>query len=215
MLRSSQGNILDDEKAIDALGQSQRLAQEIAHKQAGASETQNKLDQARKAYSPVAHHCSLLFFLVSKLVQADVMYQYSLTWFLQLFHLALDDFRGQADDDQEPSGGEEAEAVGIDHLAEYFTHELYSNVCRSLFERDKLLFSFMLAAKLAQARGDLAADEYALLVETEGGLSENAPSLKQEWSSWLPAARWRTLCQMATRSAPMAAVVDSFGKHVD
>ena len=183
-----------------------------------ASETQGKLDEARRAYSPVAHHCSLLFFLVSKLVQADVMYQYSLTWFLQLFHLALDDFRGRADDDQEPSGEEEAEAIGIDHLAEYFTHELYSNVCRSLFEKDKLLFSFLLAAKLAQARGDLAPGEYASLVETEDGLSENAPGLsklKQEWSNWLPAARWRTLCQMATRSAPMAAVVDDFDKHVD
>ena len=74
VLRTSQGNILDDEKAIDALAQSQRLAQEISHKQAVASATQAKLDDARRGYSPVARHCSLLFFLVSKLVQADVMY---------------------------------------------------------------------------------------------------------------------------------------------
>ena len=68
VLRSSKGNILDDEKAIDALAQSQQLAREIKHKQEIANETQEKLDIARKAYSPVARHCSLLFFIVSKLV---------------------------------------------------------------------------------------------------------------------------------------------------
>ena len=40
MLRTSKGNILDDEKAIDALAQSQQLAQEIKHKQEVANETQ-------------------------------------------------------------------------------------------------------------------------------------------------------------------------------
>jgi hypothetical protein len=32
VLRSSKGNILDDEKAIDTLAQSQQLAMEIQHK---------------------------------------------------------------------------------------------------------------------------------------------------------------------------------------
>jgi dynein heavy chain len=39
VLRTSQGNILDDEKAIDALAQSQSLAQEIKQKQEVASAT--------------------------------------------------------------------------------------------------------------------------------------------------------------------------------
>lgn len=36
----------------------------------------------------------------------------------------------------------------INNINEYFTFSLYSNVCRSLFEKHKLMFAFLLCARI-------------------------------------------------------------------
>lgn len=101
LLRTAKGNILNDEKAIEALGRSQRLAVEIELKQAGAVIAAAKLEQARTCYADVADHCSLLFFLVSQLARVDPMYQYSLNWFVQLFEASLEGLSTKSEEAQD------------------------------------------------------------------------------------------------------------------
>ena len=67
----------------------------------------------------------------------DPMYQYSLDWFIDLFVRAIAD--------SEPS---EELAKRMTNLDEFFQFFLYRNVCRSLFEKDKLNFSLLLCADL-------------------------------------------------------------------
>lgn len=74
MLKDAKGDILDDENAINILNSSQQLSEEIAKKQVEAKITEQRLTQARQAYTPIADHSAMLFFLVSKLDKVEVMY---------------------------------------------------------------------------------------------------------------------------------------------
>lgn len=84
-LSSSEGNILEDETAIQILDSSKILSNEISKKQKVAEETEKKIEQSRAGYRPVASHGSILFFSITDLPNIDPMYQYSLAWFVNLF----------------------------------------------------------------------------------------------------------------------------------
>jgi dynein heavy chain len=85
VISSSQGYLLQDEKAIEVLTASKILAQEIVEKQEIANKTELEIDENRNIYKSVAITACTLFFTISDLSFVDPMYQYSLTWFIFLF----------------------------------------------------------------------------------------------------------------------------------
>ena len=85
VLSVSEGNILEDETAIDILSSSKTLSEEIQEKQKVAEKTQVEIDTTRSGYIPVANHGAILFFCIADLGNIDPMYQYSLTWFVNLY----------------------------------------------------------------------------------------------------------------------------------
>lgn len=89
ILSTSQGDILEDETAVDILSSSKVLAQEIAEKENIANETEKEIDKVRDHYKNVSLHSSVLFFTISDLAHIDPMYQFSLNWFINLFELVF------------------------------------------------------------------------------------------------------------------------------
>ena len=77
------------------------------------------------------------------------MCQYSLDWFIDLFVRAIAD--------SEPS---DVLDDRMENLNSHFQYFLYRNVCRSLFEKDKLAFSLLLCVALLKGYDKLDGQEW-------------------------------------------------------
>uniref|UniRef100_A0A8W4F9P9 Dynein axonemal heavy chain 12 n=1 Tax=Sus scrofa TaxID=9823 RepID=A0A8W4F9P9_PIG len=172
-LSSSEGNILEDESAIKVLDSAKLMSNEITKKQQIAEKTELKIAESREGYRPIAKHSSVLFFSIADLANIDPMYQYSLTWFVNLYINSIHD-----------SNKSKILEKRLRYLNDHFTYNLYCNICRSLFEKDKLLFSFLLCKEI----------EYQeLMFLLTGGVSLKSAE-KNPDPSWLQDKSWEEIC---------------------
>ncbi|TYZ61102.1 hypothetical protein PybrP1_000394 [[Pythium] brassicae (nom. inval.)] len=172
LLQSAEGNILDDERLIDTLGASKVTANKIEEKVREAAVTQQMIADKRQGYQPVAFRASQLFFCIADLSVIDPMYQYALEWFINLFVFAI----GRADKAPQL-------AARLASLNDTFTYVLYRNVCRSLFEKDKLLFAFLLTVKVLVGAGVVNTAElrYFFTGNTQMELAKPKPAGADAW----------------------------------
>ena len=84
-------------------------------------------------------------------------------------------------------------------IEEYFTYSLYANVCRSLFEKDKLLFSFTLCVAILNGAGKMDMEEYNFLLTGGVSLAENTQ--RNPGSGWLADASWDMICRLGDLKA--------------
>eukprot|EP00899_Mesostigma_viride_P012092 jgi/Mesvir1/20884/Mv07961-RA.1 len=178
---SSEGNILEDEKGIQVMSASKVLSDEISEKQKVAEVTEQKIDEARSAYTPVAVHSAILFFCVADLGAIEPMYQYSLIWFIDLFVKSI------ANSDK---GGPLATRLKV--LNDHFTYALYCNVCRGLFEKDKTLLSLLMTVRVLEGEGHMDMDEFRFLLTGGIGLEEVPPRPEDPdgHSAWVNDKMW-------------------------
>ena len=188
VLSSSEGNILEDETAINIITVAKTKSNEIEKSKVAARATEEKIDASRAGYQPVAKHAAALFFCVSDMAFIEPMYQYSLAWFISLFEETI-----KAAAKPKGSSPQETVSMRIDALEEHFNYSLYKMICRSLFEKDKLMFGLMLCITLEdKIRGKINPDEFRFLLT--GGISTHEPPANPY--DWLPTRQWAEVVKL-------------------
>ncbi|XP_030585284.1 LOW QUALITY PROTEIN: dynein heavy chain 1, axonemal-like [Archocentrus centrarchus] len=196
-LSSTEGNPVDNEELVQVLEASKIKAGEIKAKVMAAEKTEQDIDTARLEYVPVAVRAQILFFCVSDLSNVDPMYQYSLEWFLGIFLSAI-------------ANSERADTVKerIRNIIEFFTFSLYSNICRSLFEKHKLMFAFLLCTRIMMNDNKIDMAEWRYLLS--GGMPVR--ELNNPPVSWLSERAWQDILGLSTLKN-FSNLAESFPEH--
>jgi dynein heavy chain len=141
MMEKAGTEMLEDEAMINSLTESKQMSEEAERRLINARKTETIISNSQKTYEPVAKEAALLYFAVTDLAAVQSMYQFSLEWFNQLFKRSIEE-------------GEFAKELDLRLLdiAENFRGVLFKNINMSLFERDKLLFAFIVALRIYISR---------------------------------------------------------------
>jgi len=136
------------------------------------------------------------------------MYQYSLTYFKNIFEKkSLDEANRQ-----DIPLGKKKERVAF--FRDEFTRQLYSNICRSLFEAHKLLFSFLICLKIKEEIGNLDQREVRFLLVGITQVETEKPNPSGD-GGWLTEKTWAGLNQLDAEFECFKGLAENFEKNID
>lgn len=115
------------------------------------------------------------------------MYQYSLAYYTSLFGRCILDSEKNSDLE-----------TRLHNILEYATLVIYTNICRGLFEKDKLLFSSSICFQILRQSHEIGDMEWGLFLRGPGALDKSAmPS--NPFPEAITTQMWDLLCAMETR----------------
>lgn len=184
LLFESEGNILDNEELINTLNDSKVTSATINKRLAEAEQTEVKITAARERYRPVATRGSVMYFVVADMGVIDPMYQFSLKYFKALFNNTI-----------ETSKKSDVLDERLVLLLDATTITVYENVARGLFEKDKLVFSFMLCAEIMKTANVVGAEEWNFFLRGAAGIAKERPPRPAN-VEWLKEPLWNGACDL-------------------
>ncbi|XP_028911199.1 dynein heavy chain 10, axonemal isoform X3 [Ornithorhynchus anatinus] len=178
-LATSTGNMLDNVELVHTLEETKSKATEVSEKLNLAERTAIDIDRLRDGYRPAAKRGAILFFVLSEMALVNMMYQYSLAAFLEVFSFSL-----------RKSMPDSILLKRLRNIMDTLTFNIYNYGCTGLFERHKLLFSFNMTVKIEQADGRVPQEELDFFLK--GNISLEKSKQKKPFP-WLPDQGWEDI----------------------
>jgi len=166
MVRDASTEILDNDILVNKLDQSKEQSKIISADLEKAETTAKKINKERRGYRPIAVRGSIIYFVIASLANIDGMYNYSLEYFLKLFNQRL-----------EKSENSDVLDKRVSILINDITLNLYEKISRGLFEKDKLLYCFLIFINIMINEDKISVIEWGFFLR---GSSNSTVNLTQE-----------------------------------
>jgi len=176
--------ILESEKLLETLKNTKTECQQFTMQVEEQKRFSERIETTRSKFKPVAKRAAELYFCVSELSIIDPMYQFSLDWYLDIYRKAL---QSEIDKDSPDK---------LEFYKKKFMHLLFTSICKSLFEKDKLLFTLSLYLKIAVSEGKNTPEEIHFLA---AGPSMFEDTLPNHIGGWLTDKSWKGLCELSMK----------------
>lgn len=135
-LNDTKGKILDDDSIISHLETLKTEAAEVARKVEETDHVMAEVETVSQQYIPLAQSCSSIYFTLEALQQVHFLYQYSLQFFLDIFHSVLYN-------NSHLTGVKEYGSRLAITTSDLF-QETYSRVGRGMLHEDRITFAVQL-----------------------------------------------------------------------
>jgi len=189
LLANAEGSLLDDDNLVIKLQDSKKTSTSVTKQLKVSEETEIKIDEARNSYKPISIRASVLYFILNDLAKVDPMYQFSLAAYIELFRMSIDRSRNK-------SGATEEIEKRIIGVNTYHTLAVYKYACLGLFERHKLLLSFLICVKILQKEGKVQADEYGFFLNG-GVVLDRSDQRQNPCPEWIDALAWDNITELS------------------
>ncbi|NXA03996.1 DYH10 protein, partial [Sapayoa aenigma] len=182
-LTSSTGNMLDNVELVKTLEETKFKATEVIEKLKLAATTAADIDGVRDGYRPAAKRGAILFSVLAEMALVNIMYQFSLVSFLEVFAFSL-----------RKSMPSPILPKRLKNIMDTLTLNTYNYGCTGLFEKHKLLFSFNMTVKIEQADGRIPQEEFEFFLK--GNISLEKSAWKKPYA-WIPDQGWEDLIRLS------------------
>ncbi|QQP51744.1 Dynein heavy chain_ cytoplasmiclike [Caligus rogercresseyi] len=195
-LNEAKGRILDDNTVISTLEKLKEEAAEVSLKASDTEEVMKQIETTSQQYTALASACSSIYFTIDNLHQIHFLYQYSLQFFLDIFHNVL------VNNSALNNVTDYAQRLSI--ITSHLFESCFLRVARGMLHDDRIVFAMLLCRiylRGLSSENSLDSEFYFLLRGKE------AVSMKEKISS-LSEDQSQAVIALMTRFSPFKSIVN-------